>query len=92
MASRAYEKVPLPMPRKNTMTVERMKQEAAHDLSRESVIAHAIDVIGDREAAYRWLGTPVQALDFATPISLLGTTEGMKKVEAALTQLEHGVW
>jgi putative toxin-antitoxin system antitoxin component (TIGR02293 family) len=80
------------MPKQNKMTVELMKQESAHGLSRESVIAHAIEVIGDREAAYRWLGTPVQALDYATPISLLGATEGMERVEAALTQLEHGVW
>ena len=80
------------MPKKNTMLVERMKPGAASELSRESVIAHAIDVIGDRDAAHRWLGTPVQALDYATPISLLGTTEGMERVIAALTQLEHGVW
>jgi uncharacterized protein (DUF2384 family) len=40
----------------------------------------------------RWLGTPVRALDFATPISMLGATEGVEKVMDVLGQMEHGVW
>jgi putative toxin-antitoxin system antitoxin component (TIGR02293 family) len=52
----------------------------------------AIDVIGDREEALRWLGTPVRGLGYATPISLLETPEGTQRVEAILVQLEHGTW
>jgi putative toxin-antitoxin system antitoxin component (TIGR02293 family) len=58
----------------------------------ELVLNKAIEVIGDRDKAMRWLGTPVPALDYATPISLLGTIEGKMRVEDVLGQVEHGVW
>jgi putative toxin-antitoxin system antitoxin component (TIGR02293 family) len=58
----------------------------------ESIISRAIEVIGDRDQAMRWLGTPVRALDFATPISLLGTGAGAARVEDVLGQMEHGIW
>jgi putative toxin-antitoxin system antitoxin component (TIGR02293 family) len=58
----------------------------------ESVIVRATQVIGDRDEAMRWLGTPVRTLDYATPISLLGTSEGTARVEDVLGQMEHGVW
>lgn len=52
----------------------------------------AIDVIGDRDEALRWLGSPVRGLGYATPISLMGTPEGAQRVEDILGQLEHGTW
>lgn len=55
-------------------------------------VARATDVFGDEEAAFRWLGTPVAALDYATPISCLGTHQGAMRVDDVLTQIEHGVW
>ncbi len=55
------------------------------------VVERAIEVIGDRDEALRWLGTPVRALDYATPISLLGQPDGEARVMNVLTQLEHGV-
>ena len=58
----------------------------------ESVIDRATEVIGDRDEAMRWLGTPIRALDYATPISLLGSSEGTARVEDVLGQMEHGVW
>lgn len=58
----------------------------------KSVIVRASEVIGNRTEALRWLGTPVRSLDFATPISLLGTSEGMMRVTDVLGQMEHGVW
>jgi Protein of unknown function (DUF2384) len=57
----------------------------------EAVINRAIEVIGDKEDAMRWLGTPVRALDYATPISRLSHPEGETEVLRVLTQLEHGV-
>jgi putative toxin-antitoxin system antitoxin component (TIGR02293 family) len=57
-----------------------------------SVIDRATTVIGDRDAAMRWLGTPVRALDFATPISVLGSAKGVARVKDVLGQIEHGVW
>jgi putative toxin-antitoxin system antitoxin component (TIGR02293 family) len=55
-------------------------------------VAKATDVFGDADAAFRWLGTPVAALDYATPISCLGTHQGAIRVNDVLTQIEHGVW
>ena len=55
-------------------------------------VARATEVFGDEEAAFRWFGTPVAALDYATPISCLGTRQGAMRVNDVLTQIEHGVW
>jgi hypothetical protein len=57
----------------------------------EPIVQRAIDVIGGREEAMRWLGTPVRALDYATPISRLHDPVSRDQVLAVLTQLEHGV-
>lgn len=56
------------------------------------LIDRATEVIGDHDQALRWLGTPVRALDYATPISLLGTKKGVARVEDVLGQMEHGIW
>ena len=58
----------------------------------QDVINRAVDVIGDRDEALRWMGTPVRALGYATPISLLSREEGRAVVLTTLTRLEHGVW
>lgn len=57
----------------------------------DKVVARATDVIGDREQALRWLGTPVRALNFQTPVSQLATPQGTEAVEIVLSRLEHGV-
>lgn len=64
----------------------------APDNAVNQVIDRATEVIGNREEAMRWLGTPVRGLDFATPISLLATEEGTERVNDILGQMEHGVW
>ena len=55
-------------------------------------VTRATEVFGNEEAAFRWLGTPVAALDYATPISCLGSHQGAIRVDDVLTQIEHGVW
>jgi len=62
------------------------------DVEISVVLNRATDVLGDRDKALRWMGTPIRGLGFATPISLLGTSEGLQSVEDILTQMEHGVW
>jgi putative toxin-antitoxin system antitoxin component (TIGR02293 family) len=57
----------------------------------ERIVERAVEVIGTREEAMRWLGTPVRALGYATPISLLHDAASEERVLAVLTQLEHGV-
>ena len=54
--------------------------------------ARAIEVLGDKERALRWLKTPVPALGDQTPLSLLGTEGGAERVEDVLGQIEQGVW
>jgi putative toxin-antitoxin system antitoxin component (TIGR02293 family) len=56
------------------------------------VTARAIEVLGTREKALRWLKTPVLSLGDQTPLSLLGSPDGIVRVEDALGRIEHGVW
>ena len=68
---------------------------AVNSLSAEEVsaiIERATAVIGDKERALRWLGTPVRSLAYATPISIVHTAEGVRQVEAVLGRIEHGIW
>jgi hypothetical protein len=58
----------------------------------EELIVRAIEVLGSRDEAMRWLGTPVRALNLATPISILGSKEGVERVNDVLGQMEHGIW
>jgi putative toxin-antitoxin system antitoxin component (TIGR02293 family) len=58
----------------------------------EHVISIASEVLGDKDEALRWLGTPVRGLDFATPVSLLGSEHGFERVCDVLGQMEHGIW
>jgi superfamily II RNA helicase len=57
-----------------------------------NVTARAIEVLGTREKALRWLKTPVRSLSDQTPLSLLGCPNGIVQVVDALGQIEHGVW
>jgi putative toxin-antitoxin system antitoxin component (TIGR02293 family) len=65
--------------------------QSGQDTDIEPIVKRSIEVIGNREEAMRWLGTPVRALDYATPISRLHDPAGREQVLAVLTQLEHGV-
>ena len=55
------------------------------------VLRRATEVLGEKSAAMRWLGTPVRALGFATPFSLLHDSKGREEVLTVLGRLEHGV-
>jgi hypothetical protein len=61
------------------------------DQGEAAVIRRAVEVIGDRSNAMRWLGTPVRALNYATPISLVHDSEGRDAVFTVLGRLEQGV-
>jgi hypothetical protein len=64
---------------------------AGEDQAEAAVIHRAAEVLGDRSDAMRWLGTPVRALNYATPISLLHDSKGREEVLTVLGRLEHGV-
>src|SRR5260370_14903414 len=57
----------------------------------DRVLERAMEVIGNQEEALRWLGTPVRALNCATPISLLRDVHGQNAVLAVLSRLVHCV-
>jgi putative toxin-antitoxin system antitoxin component (TIGR02293 family) len=56
-----------------------------------TILNRAVAVIGNKDRAMRWMGTPVRALEYATPVSLILTAKGRKAVLAVLDRLEHGV-
>ena len=56
------------------------------------IAARAMEIFGTREKALRWLNTPVPSLGDQTPLSSLGTPEGIREVERTLGQVEHGIW
>jgi DNA-binding CsgD family transcriptional regulator len=70
--------------------LETPPRDEAYELT--AAIDRATEVIGDRQEAMRWLGTPVRALNFTPPISLLSTPDGTRRVLEVLGQMEHGVW
>jgi putative toxin-antitoxin system antitoxin component (TIGR02293 family) len=61
------------------------------DQAQAAIIHRTVEVLGDRSDAMRWLGTPVRALNYATPVSLLHDPKGREDVLAVLGRLEHGV-
>jgi uncharacterized protein (DUF2384 family) len=53
-------------------TLEALEQQN----EQAEVIRRAVEVIGDEAEALRWMGTPIRALNDATPISLLHHLQG----------------
>lgn len=76
------------LPHKEPETV--VAKANAEELTK--AIRQATEVFGDEEAAFRRLGMPVAALDYATPISCLAAHQGAMRVKDILTQIDHGVW
>jgi hypothetical protein len=58
----------------------------------DDTIARATEVLGGRDEAYCWLGTPIRGLDFATPIYVLRTKGGAGRIKDILGQIENGTW
>ncbi|AUB82283.1 antitoxin Xre/MbcA/ParS toxin-binding domain-containing protein [Candidatus Thiodictyon syntrophicum] len=57
-----------------------------------SVTAQAIDTLGSREDAERWLASAAIGLDRYRPIDLLQTSEGTELVKTLLTRMDYGVY
>ncbi len=60
-------------------------------VAQTEIFRRAAEVIGSEDGAMRWMGTPVAALEYATPVSLLHSESGVEKVRTVLGRLEHGV-
>jgi len=70
-------------------TASILEEPALNDIS--DIVAAAKEVFGP-DRGLRWLGTPVPALEYATPISLVETEAGRQKIHDALVNLTHGNW
>jgi putative toxin-antitoxin system antitoxin component (TIGR02293 family) len=75
--------------RKEQAKLDPKESEAVVRLARVAVRAE--DVLGDIEAALRWLRAPNRALGGRTPLSLLDTDLGAELVGDVLGRIEHGV-
>lgn len=58
---------------------------------KQAVFVRAVEVLGNREKAERWMDTPVRALDYATPNSMLDSSAGCETVPTVLDRLESFV-
>lgn len=56
------------------------------------LLALAVDVFEDQEAATEWLKSPQRALGNAVPLEIATTDIGAREVEALLGRIEHGVY
>jgi putative toxin-antitoxin system antitoxin component (TIGR02293 family) len=57
-----------------------------------TVLARAIDVLGDTGKAVHWLTSANRALGGEIPITLLDTSAGTHEAEAVLERIEYGVY
>ncbi len=55
------------------------------------VVARAVEVLEDEDAARRWLQKPNRALGGEVPLRLLDTDAGATQVDDVLTRIEYGV-
>jgi putative toxin-antitoxin system antitoxin component (TIGR02293 family) len=74
--------------------LERRKRMAHGDSDRvyrlASILALAEEVIGDREKAQRWLRQPNLVLGNQTPLHVLETEIGARRVEQVLGRIAYG--
>jgi len=72
---------------------ERLSPSESDRLARLARIAvRAEEALGDRDTAYRWLGTHNRALEGRQPLELLGTDAGATEMQEVLVRIEHGVY
>jgi putative toxin-antitoxin system antitoxin component (TIGR02293 family) len=80
-------------------TITRRKKEkrlSSGESDRVARLARILDlaetVFEDRDKAKEWLHTPNPALGMETPLDLLDTDYGAKRVEEVLWRIEYGVY
>ncbi|OXC71746.1 type II RES/Xre toxin-antitoxin system antitoxin [Caballeronia sordidicola] len=67
-------------------------EESAKLLRLARTVARAAEVFEGLDAALNWLKTPIEALEGATPLSLIDTDIGADSVMDTLGRIEHGVF
>jgi len=59
---------------------------------RPEVWAHAVQVFGTEQKAWRWMTTPLSELDDQTPEQVLAADPSSDEVDAVLDRIEYGVF
>nr|WP_285427251.1 MbcA/ParS/Xre antitoxin family protein [Variovorax paradoxus] len=67
-------------------------KDSAHRATVTRTLSKAVDVLGTREVARKWIRSPAMGLNGARPIDLLRTEEGARVVHEFLMRLEYGVY
>lgn len=78
--------------RANDPTLPLSPEQSGRTWRFAEVLAKATDVLGDQDAAERWMMAPAMALDQRRPIDLLATPTGFELVEQLLGRMEYGVY
>lgn len=71
---------------------ERRPDAGSGHANAEKVLDRAADILGSRSAATEWMLAKCTWLNGRRPCDLLGTEEGMRRIDAYLGQVEHGVY
>ena len=66
-------------------------QESKHVVRDADLLRRATDLLGNEDAAVRWLRTPAPALGGETPMDHAATECGAQKVTRLIGRLEHGI-
>ena len=68
------------------------KGESERVLRIARIALRAVEVLGGRENARKWLTEPARALGGEEPLQFADTEPGAREVERLLIRLEHGVY
>lgn len=85
--------------RLTSRTLQRRLEEGRLELSESErlwelarVFFRAAEVLESEQGAVQWFRSPIQALGWATPLSLARTAVGLRELENILGRVEHGVF
>jgi putative toxin-antitoxin system antitoxin component (TIGR02293 family) len=67
-------------------------EESDHVLRFARLAGKAVEVLGNKENARRWLSSPQAGLGGAVPLDYAGTEIGAREVEDLLGRIEYGVY
>ena len=71
-------------------SLELAESERLWELAR--LFFRATEVLESEAAAVQWFKSPIQALGWATPLSLAHSAVGLRELENILGRIEHGVF
>jgi len=68
------------------------REESERALRTARLLAHAEGVMGDPDAALRWMRAGKKRFGGRTPFEMIATEPGGRMVEQLLTQIDHGMF